>query len=68
MSVAGKELEEAGSKFHARVDLLNLKRISFSASEKDTVNLESDTFKRNAKKVYCIYAKLLVFGRRQCVG
>lgn len=51
VSIAGKELEKAGSKFRARVDMINLKCVSFSASEEDTVNLESDIFKRNAKNV-----------------
>lgn len=48
--IAGKELEEARSEFHARVDFLNLKCVSFSNSEEDTVNLEHGILKRNAKK------------------
>lgn len=43
---AGKELKGSGSEFHARVDLINLKYVSFSNSEED--NLERGI--RNAKK------------------
>lgn len=49
ISIPVKELAEGGSKFHARIDLLNLQCISFSASEEETVNLKSDTLKEILK-------------------
>lgn len=47
----GQRVARGGSEFHAWMNMLHLQQISFSASEEETVNLESDGFKRNAKNV-----------------
>lgn len=61
---SSKAVEEGGSEFSARVDLL--KCISSCASEEDSVSLEYDTVKRNAKSLLCVCQTLSIRKKAAC--